>query len=84
MEWIDLAISGPRRGGRLPKFTARQVQEIVRLNSRDGYSQNSIAEMYGVHRSTISRLLNGGVECYESVLRRLVDDPEPIFDSEPE
>ena len=78
MEWIDLAISGPTRGGRLPKFTARQVQEIVHLNSRHVYSQASIAEMYGVHPSTICRLLNGSVECYESVLQRLVDDSREV------
>ena len=47
-----------RVGGRLPKLTAHQRTEAVKMVNRGDKTASEVARLFRVHRSTISRLIS--------------------------
>ena len=56
LEPVTHAENGQR--GNFTKLTREQVGEIRRLYATDKYHQQELADTYGVHSSTISRIIN--------------------------
>ncbi|MBF0236705.1 MAG: recombinase family protein [SAR324 cluster bacterium] len=54
---IDAARKEGRIGGRRPKLKEPQRQEVIRMISQDKKTEAEVARLFGVHPSTISRLL---------------------------
>ena len=54
---LEAARKKGRIGGRRPKLTTQQQTEIVRMISRDKRTAADAARLFGVHPSTVSRLL---------------------------
>jgi DNA invertase Pin-like site-specific DNA recombinase len=59
---LDAARKEGRGGGRKPKLKSQQKKEIIRLVTRDQTSAADAARLFGVHPSTISRLLQRASE----------------------
>ncbi|MCY3770299.1 MAG: recombinase family protein [Gammaproteobacteria bacterium] len=54
---LEAARKRGRIGGRRPKLTEPQQAEIVRMVTQDGRTAADAGRLFGVHRSTVSRLL---------------------------
>jgi DNA invertase Pin-like site-specific DNA recombinase len=54
---LDSARWDGRIGGRRPKLTPRQQQQVVRLVSKGRKTAADVARLFGVHPATVSRLL---------------------------
>lgn len=44
--------------GRLPRYLTDREVDLVRQRAADGESQSDLAREFGVHKSTISRIVN--------------------------
>ncbi len=54
---LEAARAEGRVGGRRPKLTARQREELIRSVQEERYSMAEAARLFGVHPSTVTRLM---------------------------